>query len=78
MPRPGITNGNADGLSRRSYSVTNLAALNPILSYSIENLEEMQKKDSDLVPMITYLATKTLPTTKNFLALHYTSMNISI
>ena len=48
-------------ITRRSYSVTNLAALSPILSYSIENLVEMQKKDSDLAPMITYLATETLP-----------------
>ena len=55
------SNQNADGLSRRSYRVTNLAAINPILSYSIENLVEMQKKDSDLAPMITYRATKTLP-----------------
>ena len=59
--RPGITNGNADGLSRRPYNITSLAALNPILSFSIEDIVEMQKKDSDLAPMITYLATKTLP-----------------
>ena len=60
--RPGITNGNADGLSCRLYNVTSLAALNSILSFPVENIVEMQKKkDSDLAPMITYLATKTLP-----------------
>ena len=61
--RPDITKGNADGLSRRPYNVTSLAALNPILSFPVENIVEMQKKDSDLACtyMITYLATKTLP-----------------
>ena len=59
--RPGITNGNADGLSRQPYNITSLAALNHILSFSVENIVEMQKKDSDLAPMITYMATKTLP-----------------
>lgn len=42
--RPGITNGNADGLSRRPYNITNLAALNPVLSFSVESIIEMQKK----------------------------------
>ena len=42
--RPGITNGNAYGLSRRPYNVTSLAALNPILSFPVENIVEMQKK----------------------------------
>jgi hypothetical protein len=42
--RPGVTNGNADGLSRRPYSITHLAALNPILTFSIDNIVEMQKK----------------------------------
>ncbi len=58
---PGIANGNADGLSRRSYSHTHLlAALNPH-STEIERIHEMQCKDSTLEPMITYLETKTLP-----------------
>ena len=38
-----------------------IAALNPIFSFPVENIVEMQKKDSNLAPMITYLATKTLP-----------------
>ena len=42
--RPGITNGNADGLSRHPYNVTSLAALNSILSFPVENIVEMQKK----------------------------------
>ena len=31
------------------------------MSFPVENIVEMQKKDFDLAPMITYLATKTLP-----------------
>ncbi len=59
--RPGIANGNADGLSRWSYSHTHLlAALNPH-SMEIERIHKMQRKDSTLEPMITYLETKTLP-----------------
>ena len=59
--RPGITNGNADGLSRRPYSVKNVAALDPLVSFSTDRICEMQQKDPELAQMMTYLETKKLP-----------------
>ena len=34
--RPSVTNGNADVLSHRPYSITHFAALNPILTFSVD------------------------------------------
>jgi hypothetical protein len=63
--RPGIANDNADGLSRRAYSTpSTLAALKP-LSTELERIHEMQRKDTTLAPLITYLETKTLPNEEN-------------
>ena len=43
--RPRITNGNADRLSRRPYSVKNVAALDQLVSFSTDRICEMQEKD---------------------------------
>ena len=59
--RPGIANGNADSLSRRTYSrPISLAPLKP-LTPELARIHEMQRKDASLAPLITYLETKTLP-----------------
>ena len=63
--RPGIANGNADGLSRCAYStLRTLAVLEP-LSAKLARIHEMQHKDTTLAPLITYLETKMLPNEEN-------------
>ena len=57
--RPGTANGNADALSYRVYSPI-VAVLSPT-TLQTDHVREMQRKNSDLAPIIDYLETKSLP-----------------
>ena len=63
--RPGIANGNADGLSRRPYfDLVYVDALSATAN-EIARIKDMQRKDAHLAPLITYLESKTLPDDNN-------------
>ena len=58
--RPGKSNGNADGLSRRSYGTINLNALDSA-GLQTSRIFEFQRKDQDLSDIISYLEHDSLP-----------------
>ena len=58
--RPGLSNGNADALSRREYD-TVLAALDSP-GVQIDRVRELQRKDPSLADIIEYLEWEELPT----------------
>ena len=73
--RPGAANGNADAISRRSYSLPPSAlsaTLEPLslavideLSPSLQSLHKLQRQDKDLLEIIQYLETSHLPLQDN-------------
>ena len=75
IDRPGATNGNADAVSRRSYSLPpsalpasleppSLAVIDE-LSPSLQSLHKLQRQDKDLLVIIQYLEASRLPLQDN-------------
>ena len=58
--RPGVTNGNADALSRRSYGTCELNALDSPGLQS-QRIHDFQRRDPDLWEIIDYLESERLP-----------------
>ena len=61
---PGISNGNADTLSRRPYPSEHANVYSLTLEQPY-HVREMQRKDTDLTYLIQYLESKTLPNDEN-------------
>jgi len=56
--RPGVNNGNADALSRRSYANLNVVDIPQTM---IQQIQSSQRQDSHIVDFINYLETDKLP-----------------